>query len=172
MNNKNLEIKIIQQSQRRNFNKFLTEEVCESLKKSIIQAIYFPISSDILQKILSMLKIEKLKKETIFENSNESIDEKILLAIRNLPNLQKLLCFFPNYSPTKEHITSQFPILEIQRTSAEDWYRLNVSKRDRMDFFFCIAPDLSCGMVMDIYAGHPYTSGSDAPIYDIYSWNF
>ncbi|NHZ64717.1 hypothetical protein [Massilia genomosp. 1] len=62
--------------------------------------------------------------------------------------------------------------MEIQRASAAQWYRFNALTRERISFFFCAAPDFSCGMVMDVCAGNPLTSGSDDPMHDLYSRDF
>ena len=130
MNSKHLEAKLLQQSQRRHFNKFLGEEDCSSLKESIVQAIYFPSSSEILGKIFSILKLEASKKRTFLEASKNLVDDEALLAIRALQATQALLCFFPNYSPREKSIVTELPVLEIKSQSAENSYRLNSSNKN------------------------------------------
>ncbi|NHZ36983.1 hypothetical protein [Massilia rubra] len=172
MNNKNLLIKIVQNAQRRHVKQLLAQESGGAPGASIVKAIYFPDSSDILQKIIAMLGDERMKKETFYAQSDHLIDEKALSAIASLPDLPALHCFFPNYHANQEYISSDLPVMEIQRASAAQWYRFNALSRERISFFFCAAPDFSCGMVMDVCAGDPAISGSDDPIYDLYSWDF
>ncbi|RSZ56249.1 hypothetical protein HF313_22045 [Massilia atriviolacea] len=172
MNSQNILIKIIQNSQRRHFSSFLAHERNEPLRKLVLQPIFFPASGDILQRTISIMKDARLKKETFFAADYPSVDASALSAIRRLPDLPSLLCFFPTYHANGEYISSDLPVMEIQRAGAEQWYRSNPLAMDALSLFFCISPNFSCGMIMDVCAGDPLTSGSDDPIYDIYSWNF
>ena len=171
MNKQNLLIKIVQNAQRRHVNRFLAEDISDALGKTIARAIYFPDSSDILQQAMAMLVDACASKQTFFIPAYHLIDEKALAAIASLPDLPAVLCFFPTCHANHEYVSSDLPVLEIARPSAADWYRFNASRKDQLSFFFCITPDFSCGMIMDVCAGDPMTSGSDHPIYELYSWN-
>ncbi|NHZ89987.1 hypothetical protein F2P45_13325 [Massilia sp. CCM 8733] len=164
-------IKIVQNAQRRHVNRLLAEDIGDALAKSIARAIYFPDSSDILQQAMAMLGDERATKQTFFVPAYHLIDEKALSAIASLPDLPAVLCFFPTCHANSEYVSSDLPVMEIARASAANWYRFNASRRDQLSFFFCIAPDFSCGMIMDVCAGDPMTSGSDDPIYELYSWD-
>lgn len=172
MNKQNLLIKIVQNTQRRHVNRFLAEDISEALAKSIARAIYFPDSSDILQQAMTMLGDARVSKQTFFVPAYHLIDKKALAAIEKLPDLPAVLCFFPTYHANNEYVSSDLPVLEIARASTAHWYRFNALRKDQLSFFFCIAPDFSSGMIMDVCAGDPMTSGSDHPIYELYSWDF
>lgn len=171
MNNKNLLDKVVQNAQRRHLKQLLTDDISAALADSIIEVLYFPDSSDILQKAMSIIRDERSSKQTFLVPAYHLIDEKALAAIASLPDLPAVLCFFPTCHANHEYISSDLPVLEIARASAAHWYRFNASRKDQLSFFFCIAPDFSCGMIMDVCAGDPMTSGSDDPIYELYSWN-
>ncbi|NHZ64718.1 hypothetical protein [Massilia genomosp. 1] len=62
MNKENLLIKIVQNAQRRHLKQLLAQERGGAPGTSLLKAIYFPDSSDILQKITAMLGDERMKK--------------------------------------------------------------------------------------------------------------
>lgn len=167
-----LESKLVQQSQRRNFNRLMAGDAGRALGASIVQAMYFPLSSDILRTVRAAMALPIARKETFFGQSSALIDGQVLQAIERLPDSPTLLCFFPSMRASTQRISSELPVLEVKRASAGQWYRLNAPAKDCLDLFFCATPDVASGMAIDVCAGEPGISGSDAPILELVTWGW
>lgn len=165
-----LETKLNQHAQRRNMHRLMADDIGDDLKSSIVEAIYFPLSSDILRAVRSAMTGATARTRSLLDGCADLIDAHTLQAIERLPDAPTVLCFFPSMKAGREYISSTLPVLEVRRSSAAQWYRLNAPVTERLDLFFCATPDLASGVAVDVCAGHPEIHGSDAALYDIVTW--
>jgi hypothetical protein len=154
----NLASRVVVNSQKRNFAQ-LRSEVGASVAGSVHRQIYYPESSEIIRRVTAGMASGLWKKKSC-AGSVERFDADSMRILRDISGrADRLLCFFPGFSPRSTDVVSDLPVLEIGAGFSVDWYK--VAKKKALDFYFCSSVNFDAGMIVH------KTSG---PITDLYSW--
>lgn len=161
--------KIIANRQKRNLMEMYEELKEKNLDSSVVRQIYYPESSDLLKIVLKNMRDRLWQKES-YVSSSPDLEGRINKYIATFSSREKtMLCFFPNYSPQINDVTSDFPILEVSGNTIDEWYKL--AKGKGLHFFLCSSKDLSKGIVLDVYEADPVVHHTSGAVYDLYFWN-
>ena len=160
--------KIVENKQRRNFLEILRQVTDENIEDSLLEEIYFPQSSEILQKILNKKRDAALK-NSLIEKEAATAEEIFLRGLSSIKILdESLLFFFPNYSARSGRMVSDLPVLKIKSLFVENWFHIGTGLG--LHFCFCASIDLKSGLILDVYEADPLDDGSSGPVFEIYSW--
>lgn len=159
--------KVVVNSQKRNFAQLLSE-VSAHVAESVHRQIYYPESSQIIRRVTDGMASGLWKKESC-SGLVERFDADSMRVLQGISGrIDRLLCFFPDFSPRSTDVVSDLPVLEIEAGFSVDWYK--VAKKKVLHFFFCSSVNFDAGMVLDVYEADPIVHKTSGPITDMYSW--
>ncbi|WP_193615752.1 hypothetical protein [Massilia sp. YMA4] len=161
--------KIIANKQKRNLIALQDQLIAADLDKSVLSQLLYPQSSQILQKALENIN-KKAWEKKFFVWPSPDCENEIISHLSDLRSRKKtVLCFFPNYSPGVDGVTSDLPVLEISADKIIEWYK--IAKSQGLHFFLCASRDFREGIALDVYEADPIAHQTAGAVCDLYFWN-